>query len=85
VDRELHNYCTAAVLFGVPNEGLSNQQFISMTMGQPNELLMRELGINSQVLAELRRDVSRLYSQHNMRSISVYETKDSPSAVVSMN
>jgi hypothetical protein len=53
-----------------------------MTEGQPNELLMRELGIHSQMLPELRRNFSTLYSRHNMRSISIYETEDSPSAVV---
>lgn len=71
-------------MFGVPNLGLENRALISMTDGRKNEMLSRNLGLDSQYLPELNKDFALAFRQHRLRVISIYETKDSNTVQVCM-
>jgi len=55
---------------------------MSMVEGQPNEQLVLDLGPQSQLLPELQKEFWRSFADSKAKIISVYETKDTPTAEV---
>lgn len=76
--------CTYAVLlFGVPNQGMDISSLIPMAEGQPNIKFLYTLDKNSELLRSLHRDFCLKFRFEDSRVISFYETKPSPTAIVS--
>jgi hypothetical protein len=46
-NTDVFERCYALILFGVPNQGLRNEQLKAMVAGQPNEQLVRDLIVDS--------------------------------------
>jgi protein SERAC1 len=70
-----------ALFFGVPNRGLGDDCLKPMVAGQPNELLITNLGPESDYLRQLHRNFCSTFTFADSRIISFYETKLSPTAV----
>ncbi|KAJ4859789.1 NACHT domain-containing protein [Trichoderma breve] len=76
-DLAVFRSCYAILLFAVPNRGLDNLSLKSMVKGQPNEDLVRDLGVNSPFLNHLHESFNKRFTLDS-EIICVYETKTTP-------
>lgn len=71
---------SAALFFGVPNQGMNITALMNMVHGQPNEPLIWSLRPDSDVLAALARSWREVFTSESSRIVSFYETNVSPTA-----
>jgi len=93
--QELHDVIVATyglVLMGVPNHGLQHEQLQTVVEGQPNKGFIQDLRVQScgqasHFLDDLTSEFSDLDKQRQppFVIISYYETKDSPTVMVSVH
>ncbi|PTB53172.1 hypothetical protein M431DRAFT_509509 [Trichoderma harzianum CBS 226.95] len=76
-DLAVFRSCYAVMFFAVPNRGLDNLNLMSMVKGQPNEDLVRNLGVESPFLNHLHESFHRRFTL-NSEIICVFETKTTP-------
>jgi hypothetical protein len=73
-----------SIFFGVPNRGMQVKHLLSMVKGYPNEALVNTLSIDSSYLNMLDEGFAGISAFRTMRIVSAYETRRSPTAIVSM-
>ncbi len=83
IDKTNFRSTYAALLFGVPNQGMDISSLIPMAEGQRNIKFLYTLDKNSELLCSLHRDFCSKFRFEDSRVISFYETKTSPTAIVS--
>ncbi|KAL6695606.1 hypothetical protein J3F84DRAFT_408618 [Trichoderma pleuroticola] len=76
-DLAVFKSCYAVLFFAVPNRGLDNLNLMSMVKGQPNEDLVRNLGVDSPFLNHLHESFHKRFTL-NSEIICVFETKTTP-------
>lgn len=76
-DLAVFNSCYAVMFFGVPNRGLDNIHLMSMVKGQPNEDLVRSLGVGSSFSKLLHESFIKRFTLDS-EIVCVYETKTTP-------
>ncbi|KAL7794022.1 hypothetical protein V8C43DRAFT_314972 [Trichoderma afarasin] len=76
-DLAVFNSCYAVMFFAVPNRGLDNIHLMSMVKGQPNEDLVRSLGVESSFSKLLHENFIKRFTLDS-EIICVYETKTTP-------
>lgn len=81
-DRSIFTSCYGLLFFGVPNRGLSIESLKSMVKGQPNSRLVKDLDPRSTTLRLLHEAFSDYFTLEDSRIISIYETKETRTAVV---
>src|SRR5438270_12093845 len=64
--------------FGVPNKGMHLSHLLPMVDGQPNSHLIQLLSPESEYLYSLNQRFSNIATLYNIRLMSAYETKLSP-------
>lgn len=69
------------MFFAVPNRGLANLNLVSMVKGQPNEELVRNLGVESPYLKRIHESFNRCFTLDS-EIICVFETKTTPTVEV---
>jgi hypothetical protein len=74
--------CYALLFFGTPNQGMNIETLRSMVNGQPNERLIADLGTESEVLRNLESDFHRCFNKKDLKVVSFYEMKDTPTVQV---
>lgn len=83
IDKTNFRSTYAALLFGVPNQGMDIRSLIPMAEGQPNMKFLHNLDKNSELLRSLHLDFCSKFRFKDSRVISFYETQTSPTAIVS--
>jgi hypothetical protein len=68
------------LFFGVPNQGMPISQWIPIVEGQPNRFFIEQLCASSDILRVFRTDFRKLFTFHDSKIYSFYETKESPTA-----
>lgn len=69
------------VFFGVPNEGMDISSLIAMVQDRPNRFLIESIGINSQILTDLKRGFHTVLDEEGGSEVfCFYETLMSPTA-----
>lgn len=72
-----------AVFFGVPSKGMPISDLLSVAGDRPNEAFIRDLSDQSEYVAKLEDQFSGISWIRRMSLFWVYETKTSPTVVVS--
>ena len=75
IDRENFTSIYGLFFFGVPNQGINIDQWLPMVKGQPNEDLVRTLGIHSTYLRRLHEDFRNSFDLSDSEIVSIYETE----------
>lgn len=65
----------AVLFFGVPNQGIRIQHWLSMVRGQPNENLVRSLGSDTTFLRSLHEEFRMVFDFRDSQVVAVYETE----------
>jgi hypothetical protein len=82
-DHAIFASCTALLFFGVPNQGLNNQNLLSLVREQNNARLVQDLDINSPLLEIIHQNFTRVVEKIGFcRVVSFYEALDSNSIEV---
>ncbi|QYS99703.1 NACHT domain-containing protein [Trichoderma simmonsii] len=76
-DLAVFRSCYAVMFFAVPNRGLDNLSLMSMVKGQPNEDLVRNLGVESSFSNLLHESFIKRFTLDS-EIICVFETKTTP-------
>ncbi|KAL6792985.1 hypothetical protein J3E68DRAFT_451420 [Trichoderma sp. SZMC 28012] len=76
-DLAVFRSCYAVMFFAVPNRGLDNISLMSMVKGQPNEDLVRNLGVESPFLNHLHESFHKRFTL-NSEIICAFETRTTP-------
>ena len=79
-DGKILDSTCGLLFFGVPNRGLDIESLLPMVDGQPNEILLRSLGVRTQLLRDQSREFSEAFTSEASDVICFYETKLSPTA-----
>jgi hypothetical protein len=74
-DREIFHSIYGLLFFGVPNQGINIDHWLPMVKGQPNEDLVRNLGLNSTYLRKLHEDFRTAFDLQDSEIVSIYETE----------
>jgi hypothetical protein len=77
-DRAILGSIKLTFFFGVPSKGMHLSHLLPMVDGQPNSDLIQLLSPDSEYLSSLNRRFSNIATLHNIRLMSAYETKLSP-------
>jgi hypothetical protein len=77
-DRAILGSIKMTFFFGVPSKGMHLSHLLPMVDGQPNDNLIQLLSPDSEYLFSLNRRFSNIATLHNIRLMSAYETKLSP-------
>ena len=72
---------SGAIFFGVPNDGMAQEQFRTVVRGNPNEALMDDLDKDSNYLRELNKSFQSL--ARPLKCFWAFETLQSPTLIVS--
>jgi hypothetical protein len=75
IDKENFRSIYAVLFFGVPNEGIRIEHWLSMVEGQPNESLIRNLGPESTYLRRLHEDFRTAFDFPDSQVVDIYETE----------
>lgn len=78
----IHNLL-GAVMFGVPSLGMEQSYLMAMVEGQANETLVQDLSRNSNYVRQLDLAFNGLSIVHSVKILWAYETRESPTIVVS--
>ena len=86
--EDFFNACHGLIFFGVPNYGLRHGQLRAIVKSKLSEKLIEDLVVSSDseaspMLAELSRKFLRCCKSQKFDIVSFYETKSSPTAIVS--
>jgi hypothetical protein len=73
--KEIFKSIYAVLFFGVPNQGIRIEHWLSMVKGQPNENLVRSLGSDSTYLRSLHEEFRMAFNFRDSQVVSVYETE----------
>ncbi|KAF3073926.1 hypothetical protein CFAM422_003506 [Trichoderma lentiforme] len=76
-DLAVFRSCYAVMFFAVPNRGLDNKSLMSMVKGQPNEDLVRNLGVESSFSTLLHESFIKRFTLDS-EIICIFETKTTP-------
>lgn len=71
-----------AVFFGVPNLGMEQTPFRTITDGSPIAEMIGDIARRSDFLEELNRDFSKILDDNRLRFFWAYETVKSPTLSV---
>ncbi|OTA77633.1 hypothetical protein M434DRAFT_382717 [Hypoxylon sp. CO27-5] len=84
-ERSTHilNLFQGGVFFGVPSQGMATSHLLAMVKGQVNEQLVHDLSMGSEYLRSLDDRFSGLALLRDMCLYWAYETKTSPTVIVS--
>jgi hypothetical protein len=77
-DRTILRSIKMTFFFGVPSKGMYLSHLLPMVDGQPNSDLIRLLSPDSEYLSSLNQRFSNIATLYDIRLISAYETKLSP-------
>jgi hypothetical protein len=75
IDQENFNSIYGLLFFGVPNQGIRIEHWLPMVKGQPNEDLVRTLGLQSTYLRRLHEDFRAAFHFSDSEIICIYETE----------
>ena len=75
IDREIFNSIYGLLFFGVPNQGINIDNWLLMAHGQPNEDLVRTLGLNSTYLRRLHEAFRAAFDLQDSEIVAIYETE----------
>lgn len=82
-ERFMLELIKGAIFFGVPSKGMVTSHLRAMVKQQPNQVLVNDLSEGSPYLRELENQFWGIGYQRNMKFFWAYETKESPTVVVS--
>jgi len=74
-DRENFNSIFGLFFFGVPNQGINVDHWLPMVKGQPNEILVRSLGLDSTILRRLHEEFQAAFDLPDSQIVAIYETE----------
>ena len=77
-DRAILGSIKMIIFFGVPSKGMELSHLLPMVDGQPNSDLIQLLSPDSEYLSSLNQRFSNIAALRDIRLISAYETKHSP-------
>ncbi|EFX06628.1 hypothetical protein CMQ_6949 [Grosmannia clavigera kw1407] len=80
-DDEMRRKIIGAVLFGVPSRGMETEALAAIVNGQPNQVLVNDLSVNSEYLRRLQDRFSMI--SNDIKGIWAYETRTAPTVAVS--
>lgn len=81
--KHILNLFKGGIFFGVPSQGMAVSHLLAMVHGQANEQLVHSMSSDSEFLRSLDGRFSGLASLRYMRLHLAYETKTSPTVLVS--
>ena len=81
-DDPLRNAIKGAVLFGVPNFGMTQSHLMEAVKGQANSKLIADLASGSPFLAQLDAQFSGIAYLQQLQLFWGYETRESPTLIV---
>jgi len=75
IDKENFNSIYGVLFFSVPNQGIRIEHWLPMVKGQPNEYLVRNLGLHSTYLRRLHENFRAAFDLPDSEIVSIYETE----------
>ncbi|RWA12212.1 hypothetical protein EKO27_g2917 [Xylaria grammica] len=79
--RTLLNTLRGALFFGVPHLGMEQESFLAIVQGNPNDVLIDDIGIQSEYLRRLNKNFSYDPENSFFKFFWAYETLQSPTAL----